>query len=44
MCQLLEGGAGNYYGSEITEKLEIMNDEEKAHILMEPIYPESVKV
>lgn len=43
--QQLEGGAGNYYGSEIAEKLEIMDEEEKAaHILMERIYPESIKV
>lgn len=41
----LEGGGGNYYGSEVAEKLkEMSRDERAAHILMERIQPMRVKV
>ncbi|CAJ0950792.1 unnamed protein product, partial [Mesorhabditis belari] len=40
----LEGGAGNYYGDEIAEKLRSLSIEEKdAHILMERLSPDVVK-
>uniref|UniRef100_A0A914RZ70 glutathione synthase n=1 Tax=Parascaris equorum TaxID=6256 RepID=A0A914RZ70_PAREQ len=40
----LEGGGGNYYGSEVAEKLkEMSRDERAAHILMERIQPMRVE-
>ncbi|CAJ0587050.1 unnamed protein product, partial [Mesorhabditis spiculigera] len=40
----LEGGAGNYYGDEIAEKLKTLSvDEKAAHILMEKLAPEVVQ-
>uniref|UniRef100_A0A0N5AEN1 Glutathione synthetase n=1 Tax=Syphacia muris TaxID=451379 RepID=A0A0N5AEN1_9BILA len=40
----LEGGAGNYYGAEVAEKLRCLDaDALAAHVLMERIYPKSVK-
>lgn len=40
----LEGGAGNYYGHEVVEVLQKLNkDELAAHILMERIYPKTIK-
>lgn len=36
----LEGGAGNFYGEQMVEKLRTMTDDERsAHILMERIQP-----
>lgn len=41
----LEGGGGNYYGEEITEKLMNFSFEERAsHILMQKIKPLVVRV
>ncbi|KAE9547815.1 hypothetical protein FO519_008974 [Halicephalobus sp. NKZ332] len=40
----LEGGGGNFYGEELSQKLKTMtNDELAAHILMERIHPMAVK-
>ena len=41
----LEGGGGNYYGTEVAEMLgKFEADERAAHILMERIYPVPIKV